>query len=301
LIQAVTALDRSHEVIAFCDADVLPHRTWLRELVAPLLDPEVGATTGNRWYAGPRRLFGSQARAVWNSAAVAQMSLFGIPWGGTLAIRRQTFDDTGLIFKWSKSFNDDLVVGEEVRNLGLKLRFIPSLIMVERGESPLENVRSFVFRQLMHLRFYHHAWHRVAGFGLLTSLLGTAALLGLILALALRNWGAALWSAGSLAVYATLLAISYSVVESAVATISRRHGRIINPLGIRALCAAPLAVGMFAAALVPALFRRTVNWRGVIYRLRAPWQVELLADPLAASRPLDVQTTAAPAAARRAA
>ena len=53
LIQGVTALDASHEVIAFCDADVVPHRAWLRELVSPLLDsPESARTTGNRWFAG---------------------------------------------------------------------------------------------------------------------------------------------------------------------------------------------------------------------------------------------------------
>ena len=60
LIQAVGEFDESHAVIAFCDADVVPHCTWLRELVGPLLDPAVGATTGNRWYAGERRLIGSQ-------------------------------------------------------------------------------------------------------------------------------------------------------------------------------------------------------------------------------------------------
>jgi len=301
LIQGVSALDQSHVVIAFCDADVVPHRTWLRELVAPLLDPEVGATTGNRWYAGPRRCFGSQVRAVWNAAAVAQMSLFGIPWGGSLAIRRQTFDEAGLIFNWSHAFNDDLVVGEAVRNLGLKLRVVPSLIMVERGESPLGNVRSFVFRQLMHLRFYHHAWRRVAGFGILTSLLGTAAVLCLVLAVARRDWEAALLTSGSLATYAGMLALSYRVVESAVASMLRRHGRIVDPLGVRALWAAPLAVGMFAAALVPALVRRTVNWRGVSYRIRAPWRVELLADSLIAGSDLGAEVNQTVAPARRAA
>jgi cellulose synthase/poly-beta-1,6-N-acetylglucosamine synthase-like glycosyltransferase len=301
LIQAVSALDQTHQIIAFCDADVVPHRTWLRELVTPLLDPQVGVTSGNRWYAGPRRLFGSQARAVWNSAAVGQMSLFGIPWGGSLAIRRQTFDEAGLLFKWSHSFNDDLVVGEGVRSLGLKLRLVPSVIMVDEGESRLENVRSFVFRQLMHLRFYHPAWRRVAGFGLLTSGLSLAAVLCLMLGIVERHWDAVLWSSGSLATWAALLAVCYRIVESSVTTTLKQHGRNVNPLGLRALSATPLAVGMFAAALVPALVRRTVVWRGVIYRISAPWRVELLSDQLNAAAPIASQANAPVEPARRAA
>jgi cellulose synthase/poly-beta-1,6-N-acetylglucosamine synthase-like glycosyltransferase len=46
LIQAVTGLDESVQVIAIIDADVNPPRTWLRTLVAPLADPQVGGRRG---------------------------------------------------------------------------------------------------------------------------------------------------------------------------------------------------------------------------------------------------------------
>src|SRR5260370_3128422 len=118
LVQAVRALDESHEVLAFIDADVIPHPTWLRELVAPLLDARGGATTGNRWYAGPRPLFGSQARAAWTPPPFPQLSPFRMPWGGTLAIRRATFDAAGLLDKWARSFNYDIVLGDAVSRLG---------------------------------------------------------------------------------------------------------------------------------------------------------------------------------------
>jgi hypothetical protein len=290
LIQAVGSLDQSHTVLAFCDADVVPHRTWLRELAAPLTDPGVGATTGNRWYAGPRRYWGSLARSAWNSAAIAHMSMLGIPWGGSLAIRRQTFDDAGSIDKWAQSFNDDLVLGEGVRSLGLKLRVVPSLVMVERGETPFDGVRSFVFRQLMHLRFYHRSWRRAATCGCFTSVLGPAAALTVACGLSERHWPAVIWSAVSLAFYIMMMAVSYRIVESAVTTALRGHGRIVNPLGLRALWAAPLAICMFGAALAPALIRRTVSWRGAMYRIRAPWSVELLSDQPPAAAYVTVPT-----------
>ncbi len=276
LVQAVNALDESHEVLAFIDADVIPHPTWLRELVAPLLDAGVGATTGNRWYAGRRRLFGSQARAAWNAAAVAQMSLFRMPWGGTLAVRRATFDAAGLLDIWSRSFNDDIVLGEAVSRLGLETVFVPSLLMIEEGESPIQNVRSFVFRELMHLKFYLGAWPAVSGFGVLTTLLVPASMACLWTEIARGDWQAALWSGGGIAGFVVLLVIAYLVVESAIVSVLRKNGRLVDPLGPAALWAAPLAVCMFTAALLPALVRRTVNWRGVTYRIHEPWQVELL-------------------------
>src|SRR5262249_12282119 len=51
LVQAVGGLDDSYPVVALVDADVVPHAGWLRDLVAPLRDPAVGAATGVRWFA----------------------------------------------------------------------------------------------------------------------------------------------------------------------------------------------------------------------------------------------------------
>ena len=63
LVQMVSELDESCEVVALADADVLAHPCWLRELVAPLGDPDVSwprmaivgscriTATGVRWSA----------------------------------------------------------------------------------------------------------------------------------------------------------------------------------------------------------------------------------------------------------
>ena len=220
------------------------------------------------------------------------MSLFQIPWGGTLAIRRETLIAADPTSKWSQSFNDDLVLGEAVKGLGLKLCLIPSLVQVECEESSLPRVRSFVFRQLMHVRFYMRSWPVVAGFGIFTTLLGPAATILFLTASAEHNLEAALWSGGGIAAFMAILAIAY--VERGVAATLRKYGRTFEPLGLRAFWIAPLAVGMYGAALLPALFRRTVNWRGVVYRISAPWQVEMLEE-----RPANDLSAPQPALTRR--
>ena len=75
-------------MVALLDADTIPHRTWLRELVAPLADPRVGAATGNRWYMPAEAGWAGLVRYLWNAAAVVQMYCYGIAWGGTLALKR---------------------------------------------------------------------------------------------------------------------------------------------------------------------------------------------------------------------
>ena len=195
------------------------------------------------------------------------MTLFGIPWGGTLAVRRKTLDESDLLDKWSKSFNDDLVLGEAVRHQGLDLRVVPSLLMVEREEISLRSFREFVFRQLMHVRFYVRSWPVVAGIGITSTLLGPAAIVLFLIGMARGDWELALWSGGGFAAYVAALSISYRMVESTIAATLRRFGRTFEPLGLRVLWIAPLTVCTHTAALLPAMFLRKVNWRGVVYRI----------------------------------
>lgn len=89
LLQAVSELDDSYQAIALVDADTIVHPNWLRELVSPLADPKVGATTGNRWFVPTGHYWGSLVRYIGNVSTVVQMYLFQVPWGGTLAIQNR--------------------------------------------------------------------------------------------------------------------------------------------------------------------------------------------------------------------
>jgi len=97
LVQVIERLAPRFEVLAFLDADVTPHATWLSDLVAPLSDETVGAVTGQRWYAVSSGEWGTLTRFLWNVGAVVQIWLNGIVWAGSLAMRRQTIDEIGLV------------------------------------------------------------------------------------------------------------------------------------------------------------------------------------------------------------
>ena len=47
---ATTKISADAEVLVFVDTDARPGKDWLKQLVAPLADEELGASTGYRWY-----------------------------------------------------------------------------------------------------------------------------------------------------------------------------------------------------------------------------------------------------------
>src|SRR5689334_21453898 len=47
---AVNEVDSQSELLVFVDTDARPSQNWLRQLVAPLADETLGASTGYRWF-----------------------------------------------------------------------------------------------------------------------------------------------------------------------------------------------------------------------------------------------------------
>jgi cellulose synthase/poly-beta-1,6-N-acetylglucosamine synthase-like glycosyltransferase len=184
LIQAVAGAEPSAAFVAQLDADTIPHRSWLRELATALSDEHVGAATGNRWYMPDNPTWGSLVRYAWNSAAVVLMHSYRIAWGGTLAIRTSVIRDAGLLDRWSRAFCEDTMLFRILRDAGWEVRFVPSLMMVNRESCDLAGFVGWVQRQLLTARLYHPSWWAVVAHGWGTSLGLLATLLVLAYALA---------------------------------------------------------------------------------------------------------------------
>ena len=280
LLQAVDSLDESHEIMAQLDADTVPHPTWLRELVAPLADEEVGVATGNRWYMPERPSCGSLVRYAWNAAAVVQMFCYRIPWGGTLAIKTSLFADSDLKHRWGNAFCEDTMLYEVLREQGLKVAFVPSLMMVNREACDVPGYFGWVRRQLLTARLYHPRWAAVAGHGVLTSLVQAAAVGLLIASMATGNWESAAWIGGGLGVYLASMVVMLVPMESAVRKIVANRGEPTAWLSVgnalKLLPVIPLTQALYGFVLVSTMLVREVQWRGVSYRVGGPWEIELI-------------------------
>jgi len=116
----------AHQHLVIADSDIRVTRDYLRKVVAPLLDPEVGIVTCP--YRGhPRRgfwsLMGSLFINDWFLPSVKVAALSGsraFGFGATIAIRREVLSLIGGFHAIVNQLADDYRLGELTRRAGLK-------------------------------------------------------------------------------------------------------------------------------------------------------------------------------------
>ena len=207
VVQAARKLDDNVEMIAMMDGDAMPHASWLRELVEPMIkDSKIGATFGNRWFAPSEGGAGSIIRYLWNASAVPPMDFLKMPWGGCYSIRAKAVRDGKLLDVWAKQIALDAGSQEQLKKLGLKMHFVPQLFVVNREECSLGFVTNFIRRQLTWTYLYHQiGWSAIAQPILLA---------GLILILMLLAVMQIIGAPGNLGSYGSLVALTFYWLSS---------------------------------------------------------------------------------------
>lgn len=276
----VTAIEQARpetKLIASIDADTVPHKTWLRELATALQDEKVGAATGNRWYMPDNATKGAWIRHVWNAAAVVQMYWYGIGWGGTLAVKMDAIRDAKLIDKWSHAFCEDTMMKQQLEAIGLRIAFVPSLMMINRETCTVPGFYSWVKRQLLNARLYHPLWWAVVAHGISSVLL---LLLGWIYAgvcLASQRWIEGFSLIATFVLFHIYLCVLIPFMEKSVCAIAKARGEPDHWLGKTSawqLCVAVWQTQwVYTAALWQCLFMKRVEWRGIEYEVRAPYDL----------------------------
>jgi cellulose synthase/poly-beta-1,6-N-acetylglucosamine synthase-like glycosyltransferase len=280
IAQAMSHIDPSFAVVAMLDSDVIPHATWLRELVAPLTKPEIGVSSGTRWYMPSQATWGAFVRYYWNAAATVQMYWSAITWGGSVALRGEIARHPDMIQSWTTAVSTDTVILRVVRSHGLKAEFVPSLMMLNRETCSLPSFFKWVQRQMVVVRLYHRAWMPVITVGLLQSMLIVGTWVALGVAAWQREWTAmaillptffGLWIG-----YAQL----FAKMEARVRDIVLSRGETLEPVNPNWTAQGYLAMFLtqlvYAVVLLKACFIRRVSWRGVEYQVDGPHDVSLI-------------------------
>jgi cellulose synthase/poly-beta-1,6-N-acetylglucosamine synthase-like glycosyltransferase len=280
LVQAVSELDDSYKVVALVDADTVVHRDWLRELVSPLAHPKIGATTGNRWYQPTGRYWGSLVRYVGNISTVVQMYLFGIPWGGTLAIKTELLRQTRLLDKWGQAFYEDTMIPKVLKKHGMRVKLVPSLIMLNREECELPSLRYSLTRLLLCTRLNHPLWMAVVSDAISSILMPNLVIVLFLAALFTGKLNVAILLFSSFSSYTLGLLLMMLALEHGVQQVIRKHGEPITKLSaltiVKMLIAIPLTQWVYGLAMILSLGMQRVNWRGVTYQIKGPWNIRLI-------------------------
>jgi cellulose synthase/poly-beta-1,6-N-acetylglucosamine synthase-like glycosyltransferase len=271
LLDAIDELDESIKVVAQLDADVIPHRTWLRELVAPLGDERVGIACGNRWYV-PGDTVGSTFRYLWNAPAVVTMQWQSIAWGGSLAIRAEILRRLDLRELWSRTLCEDTPLQHELRRANLEMRFVPTLMMLNRESCTLSGIVPWIRRQLLIVRLHHPAWPMITVHAAATT--GTLALALFAGFAALVRGAPAAHSLIPLAAFAGYFVLSALLLwrlESAVMRVVAARGEPLpgTPAStvLRAFLWIPFTQFLYTAVVASVPLARRIEWRGVSYHV----------------------------------
>ncbi len=278
-MQAVSELDDSYKIVALVDSHTVVHRNWLRELVNPLAHPKVGATTGSPWYLPKGKNWWSLVPYISNVSLVIQKYLFGIPWGGSLAIKTDVIRQTGLLNKWSVALCEDIMIRSVLRKYGLRVKFVPSLLMVNREECDLPSLRDQIQRQLICSRLYHPQPSAIIGDTFSSIVQPTLVLICLLGALFTWQWERAALLLGCYSSYTVGLLWLMLILEHGVQQNTRdRHQpttKITFTTIIKLLIGIPLTQWIYGLGLLSTLGMSKVNWRGISYRISGPWNVRL--------------------------
>ena len=275
---AVTEIDPESEVIVFVDSDARPEKSWLKQLVAPLADETLGASTGYRWFLPEDGGIASRLRGVWNASVASALgsdTAKNFCWGGSTAIRRSTFERLNISERWRGTVSDDFMVTRVLREASQPIHFTANCLVPSVGDCGLKELFEFTTRQIKITRVYaSHLWLPL----LLGSGLFTIVFFGGLVLLILK-----ILSGFFPIILLIILGILYAL-GAAKAFIRWRAVSIVlanHRSGMRRDLLAHLLLWPFASVLyffnaVVAGFSRRIKWRGITYELKSPGEAVII-------------------------
>jgi cellulose synthase/poly-beta-1,6-N-acetylglucosamine synthase-like glycosyltransferase len=272
MAQAIEGLDPDYEIVAFADGDVFVHPSWLRELVEPLADLNVGASTGNRWYLPTDSSLGSMTRYFWNMGVVFQVWLNEFVWPGSMALRAETLNRMELVAALRRSLFDGPAVVRELRRAAFKVRFVPTVMIPNREQISLRAFTQWVERQTIVAGTAEtQNWLLLALNALHVAICVFAPPLAALIGWWSSDDSALRWGLIALVCYWGVMSFSVFAVERAVRGVLTLHEKELRwfswPKALSAVPSLLLAHLVPLLALARTVRRKTVHWRGIEYEI----------------------------------
>ncbi|HEV2706738.1 MAG TPA: glycosyltransferase family 2 protein [Pyrinomonadaceae bacterium] len=276
---AVGEISDASEVIVFVDTDARPRPDWLRALVAPLDNEGTGATTGYRWFLPVRGGFSSRLRAVWNASIASALggdARRNFCWGGSTAIRRETFAHLSVAERWRGTLSDDFTLTRLLNESGLLIRFVPQCLTASLEDCRLRELLEFTTRQIKITRVYApHLWRVV----LVSNLLFVIVFFG-GLALAVSravSGGRFEWPLALVcSIYLLGTWKAFFRLRAVALALESYHAQLRSDVWAHLLLW-PLASALYLYNALAALLSRRITWRGIIYELKSPHETAIIA------------------------
>ena len=237
-------------------------------------------TTGNRWYLPTGNYWGSLVRYSGNVSTVVQMFLFQIPWGGTLAIKTEVLNRIKLLDKWGEVFTDDMVIHKLIKEQKLQIKFVPSLLMLNREESSLPNLLESLKRLIIGSKLYHPRWLAIVSEAYSSILVPNVVIIIILQLLFAAKWYDAALLFCSYISYTIGLLLLMLLMELGIHRVLHNQGQKIPELSpltlLKMLIAIPLTQWIYGLIMLSSLWTSTITWRGLTYRIQGRENIRLI-------------------------
>lgn len=269
----LTALQHTNhpEVYVFADGDMTVDYNWLKELILPLSDKNITASSTYFW---PFTSTGSLAQlnhAYMNIYTYTLYSyasgFFGtsLMWGGSMAIRKKTFEKLEVAKYWSTTAVDDTSLSKLISDHRHRTVLVATALC--QANDAIENIPNSIEwykRQIMYLKYYRRRiWLYIIGpFTLAYAINYLWITVAIILTLFFH---VPIWETGiPIPIFFFIFVIINALFFMFLGPIKKSYLLILL---------APILRSTHVIAYAKTIFSDTINWSGITYQLNPTGEV----------------------------
>jgi cellulose synthase/poly-beta-1,6-N-acetylglucosamine synthase-like glycosyltransferase len=278
LLAAVRAVHSASEVLVFVDSDARPQGDWLRSLVAPLTDEGLGAATGYRWFIPLGGGLSSHLRSVWNASIASALGPNvekNFCWGGSTAIRRETFARINMLERWRGTLSDDFALMRALRAEKLPIHFVPACLVASLEDCDFRGLLEFTTRQLKITRVYAPHFWKAAFLGSILFTIGFFGGVALVIARASLGLSYTMPLIFLLLIFLLGAGKSYLRLRAVSLPLALYHQELRKSAPAHLLLW-PLTVLIYLYNSLAAACSRRIEWRGTTYELKSPAETVII-------------------------
>lgn len=280
LREAVLHTNDRSQIFVFVDSDARPSKHWLRSLIAPLQDDEVGATTGYRWFISKAPNFASEMNSVWNASiasALGPNTGTNFCWGGSMAMRRDTFERLDMRERWRGTLSDDFAVTRTMDDAKMPIVFVPQAMAATFESCTFSEMLEFTTRQMKITRVYAPNLWLISFIG--SGLFNAVMLASFVIIIISRQNSFAVVAAMTTLVLVSALSIGKAYLRlKAVRMALTQWNTELRRQTFSQLTLFLLAPTIFFYNSFAAWLSRRMTWRGTTYVLKSHRETVIIAD-----------------------
>ena len=219
-------------------------------------------------------------RAVWNASIASALGpnlKSNFCWGGSMAIKRETFDRVDVREKWRGTLSDDFALTRTIKRAGLDIYFVPQALKASIGDCLLSDTIEFTNRQMKITRVYaRHLW-LLSFFGsmVFNSVMITSLM---IIIFSERNDLKVIVAVTTLVLVSTFSIGKSWLRQKAVELVLGERWPQVKRQWFTQNTLWLISPALFLINCIAATFSRRVTWREIEYELKSPTETVIITD-----------------------